>query len=128
MGSFIRNLRFAHKFLLIAVLAALMLAVPTVIFVQAHLADIATAKKEVSGLEPIQAVMTLTQLTQQHRGLSAGVLAGNEAQAAARQALATAHAALVPLGSPPLLELATRITQDWKALSGAVAAKSLAGP
>jgi methyl-accepting chemotaxis protein len=136
MGSFIRNLRFAHKFLLIAVLAALMLAVPTVIFVQAHLADIATAKKEVNGLEPIQAVMTLTQLTQQHRGLSAGVLAGNEAQAAARQAkeaqvsqaLATAHAALVPLGSPPLLELATRITQDWKALSGAVAAKSLAGP
>ena len=43
MGTFIRNLRFAHKFLLIGLLAGLMLAVPTVIFVRVNLANIALA-------------------------------------------------------------------------------------
>jgi len=88
MGTFIRNLRFAHKFLLISLLAGLMLALPTVIFVRGNLERIASAKLEVSGLAPIKDVMKLTQLSQQHRGLSAGVLAGNEAQATARQAKA----------------------------------------
>ncbi len=136
MGSFIRNLRFAHKFLLIAVLAALMLAVPTAIFVRVNLADIASAKHEVSGLHPIQEVMKLTQLSQQHRGLSGGALAGNEAQAAARQnkeaevsqVYAAAKAAVAALGNAKLDALVAKIGNDWKALSAAVAAKSIAGP
>ena len=86
MGSFVRNLRFAHKFLLISVLAALMLAVPTAIFVKVNLGNIAAAQREVAGLGPIQDLMKLTQLSQQHRGMSAVVLSGNEGQAAARQA------------------------------------------
>ena len=136
MGSFIRNLRFAHKFLLIAVLAALMLAVPTAIFVRVNLADIASAKHEVSGLHPIQEVMKLTQLSQQHRGLSGGALAGNEAQAAARQnkeaevsqVYVAAKAAVAALGNAKLDALVAKIGNDWKALSAAVAAKSIAGP
>ena len=48
MGSFIRNLRFAHKFLFISVLAGLMLTVPTVIFVRVNLQHIAAAQLEVS--------------------------------------------------------------------------------
>ncbi len=136
MGSFIRNLRFAHKFLLIAVLAALMLAVPTAIFVRVNLASIAAAKHEVSGLQPIQEVMKLTQLSQQHRGLSGGALAGNEAQATARQnkevevnqVYATAKAAVAALGNTKLDALVAKIGNEWKGLSAAVAAKSIAGP
>ncbi len=136
MGSFIRNLRFAHKFLFISVLAALMLAVPTVIFVRSNLQHIATAKREVSGLAPIQDVMKLTQLSQQHRGMSAVLLAGNEAQAPARQAkesevgqaLGKVQTSVAVLGAPKLIELATKIGNDWKALSAAVASKSIAGP
>jgi len=136
MGSFIRNLRFAHKFLLISVLAALMLAVPTVIFVRVNLAHIATAKTEVRGLTPIQDVMKLTQLSQQHRGMSAVLLAGNDAQAPARQAkeaevsqaVAKVQASVAELGDARLMAAIDKIGTDWKALSGAVGSKSIAGP
>jgi methyl-accepting chemotaxis protein len=106
------------------------------IFVRVNLADIASAKHEVSGLHPIQEVMKLTQLSQQHRGLSGGALAGNEAQAAARQnkeaevsqVYAAAKAAVAALGNAKLDALVAKIGNDWKALSAAVAAKSIAGP
>jgi methyl-accepting chemotaxis protein len=136
MGSFVRNLRFAHKFLLISILAALMLAVPTVIFVRVNLEHIATAKMEVRGLAPIQDVMKLTQLSQQHRGMSAVLLAGNDAQAPARQAkegevsqaVAKVQASVAELGDAKLAAAISKIGTDWKALSGAVGSKSIAGP
>jgi methyl-accepting chemotaxis protein len=136
MGTFIRNLRFAHKFLLISLLAGLMLALPTVIFVRGNLERIASAKLEVSGLAPIKDVMKLTQLSQQHRGLSAGVLAGNEAQATARQAKAVevsqsyaqAQTSVAALGNAKLDALVAQIGSDWTALSAAVGSKSIAGP
>jgi methyl-accepting chemotaxis protein len=136
MGTFIRNLRFAHKFLLISLLAGVMLAVPTGIFVRDNLANIASAKQEVSGLAPIQDVMKLTQLSQQHRGLSGGALAGNEAQAAARQtkegevnqSYTKAQSSVAALGNAKLDALTAKIGGDWKALSTAVASKSIAGP
>jgi len=136
MSSFIRNLRFAHKFLLISLLAGLMLVVPTAIFVRVNLEHIATAKQEVSGLGPIQDVMKLTQLSQQHRGMSAVLLAGNETQASARQAkeaevgqaLSTVQASVAVLGDAKLDALIGKIGSDWKALSGAVGSKSIAGP
>ena len=136
MGTFIRNLRFANKFLLIALLAGLMLAVPTVIFVRVNLENIAAAKKEVGGLLPIQDVMKLTQLSQQHRGLSGGALAGNAAQATARQAkegeVSQAHTkvqgSVAALGNAKLDAQVVKIGNDWKALSAAVGGKSIAGP
>jgi methyl-accepting chemotaxis protein len=136
MGTFIRNLRFANKFLLIALLAGLMLAVPTIIFVRVNLEKIAAAKKEVGGLLPIQDGMKLTQLSQQHRGLSGGALAGNAAQATARQAkegeVSQAHTkvqgAVAALGNAKLDAQVVKIGNDWKALSAAVGGKSIAGP
>ena len=136
MATFIRNLRFARKFLLIAVLSGLMLAVPTVIFVRVNLQHIASAKHEVSGLRPIQDVMKLTQLSQQHRGLSAGMLAGNDAQAAPRQAkegevklaYGEAKASVAALGNTQMDALVVKIGSDWKALATAVASKSITGP
>ena len=136
MVGLIRNLRFSHKFLLIAMIGLLMLAVPTVIFVRVNLDKIAAAQHEVAGLAPIQDLMKLTQLSQQHRGLSAGVLAGNEAQATVRQAKAgevdqaldKAQAALGQFGDAKLKTALEKISSDWKALSGAVASKALTGP
>ncbi|MCF8168336.1 MAG: nitrate- and nitrite sensing domain-containing protein, partial [Rhodoferax sp.] len=135
MGTFIRNLRFAHKFLLISVLAALMLAVPTYFFVRINVGMIATAQKEVRGLAPIQDVMKLTQLTQQHRGLSAGYLAGNAAQAPVRQAkevevtqaLVKVQASVSALAEPKLDALVAKISTDLKAVATAVGAKSISG-
>ncbi|MGI9134104.1 MAG: methyl-accepting chemotaxis protein [Rhodoferax sp.] len=136
MATFIRNLRFAHKFLLISVIAALMLAVPTAIFVQVNLEHIATARQEVAGLVPLQALMKLTQLSQQHRGLSAVVLAGNEAQSGARQAkeadvnqaLARVVTSVTALADPALDATLTKMQSEWKAVAAAIGAKSIAGP
>lgn len=136
MGLFIRNLRFAHKFLLISLLAVLMLAVPTVIFVRVNLEHIASAQQEVRGLGPIQDTLKLTQLSQQHRGMSAVLLAGNDGQAPARQAkegevsqaMEKLQASLTKLGDPKIGALAAKISNDWKSLSAAVASKAIAGP
>ena len=136
MGSFIRNLQFAKKFILISVLAIVMLAVPTFFFVQMNLAQVAAAKQEVRGLEPMQDLMKLTQLTQQHRGMSAVVLAGNDAQAGTRQAkenevsaaLSKARASLAGLGEMQLLNALKVVQEEWKSLSSAVAGKSIAVP
>lgn len=136
VGSFIRNLPFARKFILISVLAILMLAVPTYFFVQMNLAQMAAAKQEVRGLEPIQDLMKLTQLTQQHRGMSAVVLAGNDSQAGTRQtkesevsaAFDQAQASLAGLGEKELLSALKAVREEWKSLSSAVADKSIAVP
>ena len=135
MATFILNLRFAHKFLLLSILGALMLAVPTVIFVRGNLQSIATAQREVAGLAPIQDLMKLTQLSQQHRGMSAVVLAGNEAQVPARaakqadvsQALTKAQASVAALGDTRLDASMGQVAADWKALSAAVAGKAVNG-
>jgi methyl-accepting chemotaxis protein len=80
--------------------------------------------------------MKLTQLSQQHRGLSGGALAGNAAQATARQAkegeVSQAHTkvqgAVAALGNAKLDAQVVKIGNDWKALSAAVGGKSIAGP
>jgi len=136
MGSLIRNLPFAQKFFLISALAILMLAVPTYFFVQMNLAQMATAQQEVGGLQPIQDLMKLTQLTQQHRGMSAVLLAGNDSQAGARQAkeqevsaaISKAQTSLGALGEKELLNALKIVQEEWTSLSSAVAGKSIAVP
>ncbi|MFZ3127802.1 MAG: nitrate- and nitrite sensing domain-containing protein, partial [Rhodoferax sp.] len=136
MQSFIQNLKFARKFSLITVLAALMLAVPTVMFIKGQLAHIGDARREVSGLAPAGDAMKLAQLTQQHRGLSAVMLNGGDGQAAARQtksaeverALARAEGSVAALDDAKLKALVAKISSDWKALAAAVGSKSIAGP
>ena len=136
MDAFIRNLRFAHKFLVIGLLVALMLIVPTIGFVRADLDKVDTAQGEVGGLVPIQSVLKLTQLTQQDRGLSAAVLSGSEAQVAALQAkeaqvsegLAQAQAAVNTMGDAKLTASLEAIAEGWKSLSAAVGGRTLDAP
>ncbi len=136
MRLFISNLRLANKLLLVSVLALLMLAVPTTFLVRSNLERSGAAKQEALGLPPIQEALKLIQQTQQHRGMSAVLLAGNEGQAPARQAkeaevgqaLQKAQNAIAVLKEPNLVALADKISSDWKSLSSAVATKSIAGP
>ncbi|WP_119155089.1 methyl-accepting chemotaxis protein [Caldimonas tepidiphila] len=136
MKSLIENLRFSQKFLLIGSLSALLLAVPAGLLVKAEMRAVAVAKQEVTGLAPADAVLKLLRLAQQHRGMSAVLLGGNESQAAAReakqaevgQALERTRAALAALDAPRLAEAIGRIDAEWKDLSAAVGRKAIAGP
>ena len=135
MQSFIGNLRFSHKFMLIGALALGMLAVPTALLVQGYVANIGAAQREVAGLAPSADALRLIQLTQQHRGLSATVLGGNEGLAAARQAkqleveqaLARMKQSATVFGDAPIVALVGRIAAAWGALARGVGERAVDG-
>ena len=136
MKTFISNLRLAHKFMLVSIIALLMLAIPTFLVARASQDKLAAAKAELKGMAPVGDALQLLRLTQQHRGLSAAVMAGNEGMAAARQAkqaevgkaLEQARTSVKALGDSQLDALIERMADDWRVLSRAVAAKGVDGP
>jgi len=84
MKYLIGNLKMAHKFLLVGLLGLGMAVVPAWIAIERAIRDLSTARSEASGLPPAADVLRLIQLTQQHRGLSAMLLSGNESVASRR--------------------------------------------
>ena len=135
MQSFIGNLRFLHKFMLIGALALGMLTVPTALLMQGYVANIGAAQREVAGVAPSADALRLIQLTQQHRGLSAAVLGGNEGLAAARQAkqleveqaLARMKQSATVFGDAPIVALVGRIAAAWGALARGVGERAVDG-
>jgi methyl-accepting chemotaxis protein len=81
-------------------------------------------------------MLTLIKLTQQHRGQSAVVLAGNDGAQAARQAkqleveqaMTKARQSVMDLADPKLNGRLEAIQSEWQVLAGAVGGKSIAGP
>ncbi len=136
MKSLIRDLRLAHKFKLIALVALLMLAIPASMVIRADLDLLSFAKQELTGIAPARDALRLIQLTQQHRGLSAGALSGNSEAATKRQAkqlevaaaLNKARASTASLNDTKLDAAFDRIDKAWAALSGEVAAQGIAAP
>ncbi len=135
MQTFIGNLRFSHKFMLIGALALAMLAMPTALLVQSYIESIVTAQREVAGLAPSADALRLIQLTQQHRGLSAAVLGGNDGMAAARQAkqldvdraLGRIKQSAAVFGDAPIVALVGRLAAAWSPLARGVAERSVDG-
>jgi len=68
----------AKFFLLGASITAVMLVLLVTVFVNLS-KDISTAAHELSGLQMLKPMNRMVQFMQQHRGLSSGVLNGNEA-------------------------------------------------
>jgi methyl-accepting chemotaxis protein len=133
MSALITNLRIAHKFLLVGLIALVMLAVPGTLVVQDRIGQWSTARKELSGLPSLNATLSLIRLAQQHRGFSAGMLAGNEAMVAKRQAkqaevdqaLAAVQEAVGALNSERITQSLRVWSSSWKTLSGEVAGKAI---
>jgi hypothetical protein len=75
------RLKLSHKFFVLGLIALLITALPTALYVQRTWQEIHTAERELLGMGPAVAMQKLVQLTQQHRGLAAGALGGNEALA-----------------------------------------------
>ncbi|MEF7613042.1 methyl-accepting chemotaxis protein [Aquincola sp. MAHUQ-54] len=136
MKQYLSQLSLARKFALVALLAALMLIPPTVMIVRADLGNLHAAQQQQAGIAPARAVLTLVRLTQQHRGLSAVVLAGNEEMAAQREAkqaqvgqeLEAVAAAVRALPDAALAEAAQQLAAQWREVSGAVSGRSIDGP
>ncbi|OSZ65660.1 methyl-accepting chemotaxis protein [Hydrogenophaga sp. IBVHS2] len=136
MQSWLGNVRLAHKFLLIGVIALVMAALPTAMAVRAELVVWRAANSETQGIPSAGAALKLLQLTQQHRGLSANFLGGNDSvkdTRAQRQtdvdaAFARLGDALAPLKTPALESRHRELADQWKALAADVSAKAIPGP
>src|SRR5574343_1146216 len=77
--ALMNRLRYSSKFLLLgAAVTAVMLVLIYSVFSSLS-RDIKTAQNELDGLQIIKPLNRTVQVMQQHRGLSSGVLNGNEA-------------------------------------------------
>ncbi len=109
------RLRYRSKFLLLGMALSVVLGVLLYSVYSLLSRDIYTARNELNGLQMVKPLNRMAQFMQQHRGLSSGVLNGNEAMKDKRaakekdvvEALAAADASLAA---------ALREHQTWKSI------------
>ncbi|WP_342130824.1 methyl-accepting chemotaxis protein [Hydrogenophaga sp. OTU3427] len=130
----LQKLSLSRKFVVLGLMALLMAAIPTTLQMSRSLADIHTAQRAVRGMAPLMALQKVVQFAQQHRGLSAGMLNGNEAMKGRRpgardkvnQAVSEVDRLLAAAGADPTATAHwTERKQRWAAIEAAVAAGQL---
>ncbi len=132
--SLLHRLGLLQKFMILGTIGLMMSALPTFLYVSNSLQSIAAARHESVGAAPAIVLNKVVRLMQVHRGLSAGMLSGDETLAARRPATrealekamgevaASFAAAQVPAAQATAWAQAL---QTWKTLEQAVAARSL---
>lgn len=122
----LERLSFSTKFVLLGLLVISLIAVPSTLYVLGALQTGRQADREVQGLAPVQALLRLVALTQQHRDLAAAVLGGADAlqrtrqvkQAELQRAFETSEQALHAAEVKPEIFTAWRqVREQWQALS-----------
>jgi methyl-accepting chemotaxis protein len=83
--SLLERLPIGRKLLLLGAMVAIAVAIPLGLQLRQSNALLAATQSEAEGVAPARALMRLVQLAQQHRGLTAGWLGGNESFAADRR-------------------------------------------
>ncbi|GGY07228.1 HAMP domain-containing protein [Massilia dura] len=132
-APFLSRLKLSHKFLFLAVLSLAMAAIPGWLYLHEAGKARAAYEAELAGMPAVADVLKGVRLAQQHRGLSAMVLAGGDAEArrAAKQREADAafdaiDAAVAATGDGELAALRDGARRDWQGVAAAVARKDIA--
>lgn len=133
MNRILSRLLLWQKFALLGFFAFMIAVPPFVLYSREVNKDIHAAAMEYSGVAPTQSLLRAMQLTQQHRGLSAIVLNGNEATISKRQAkqdeVAKAFAALGAtirqLGHASAIDIWEKIESEWPVLADKVSQTSI---
>ena len=134
MLHWLTQLRLAQKFTLLGLLTLAMVAFPSALYLKQTITDVRQAHRQAEGVPVLMALNMVIQHTQVHRGLSAGVLSGNEgmqqrrvtAKEAVNQALGNAAALLVQNDAPVQEQQRLQKWQTtWQALEQAVAANKV---
>jgi methyl-accepting chemotaxis protein len=131
----IHNLALSRKFALIALLALVMVVMPTTLTFRAALQSVQASRDEAAGLDPARQLVALLRIMQQHRAISESYLSSPDANAAERNArlgeteaqMAKTLEALANVHVKVIEERSARLHQDWTTLAGAVAARSIKG-
>ena len=134
MLHWLTQLRLAQKFTLLGLLTLAMVAFPSALYLKQTITDVRQAHRQAEGVPVLMALNMVIQHTQVHRGLSAGVLSGNEgmqqrrvtAKEAVNQALGNAAALLAQNDAPVQEQQRLQKWQTtWQALEQAVAANKV---
>ena len=132
--SILHRLSLAQKFMILGLVALLMVLIPTTLYLQRTFDDVAQVKKQVRGGQSLGALNRVIQLTQTHRGLSAGMLSGNEKLAARRPVVRDALTQATDLvdasfrssaASAQVIAQWTERKTTWTALEQGVASRQL---
>ena len=83
----LHRMNLTQKFVILGLIAAVMVLIPSVVYFNRAMIVVNTSELEMRGTGPVMAVNKVVQLTQSHRGMSAGMLNGNEALAGRRPAM-----------------------------------------
>ena len=129
----IESCKVSHRLGVLGLIGIVLCAAPTLLYVDKAGESIAASREEASGSAAVNLLLRWTQVTQQHRGLSAAVLGGNAALAVQReakqkdveQALQAVRGGL-PRGAATLIQPIDAADRDWQALAAAVGGRSLA--
>ncbi|MDP2826546.1 MAG: methyl-accepting chemotaxis protein [Sulfuritalea sp.] len=130
------GLKLPRKFMFLGVIALIMVALPFYQFFQAAQERVALAEKELSGFQSTKNVLNLVKLTQEHRGMTAGSLGGNQQlteqlpakKASVESAVAALDADVKLVADPRIQEKWSKARQDWSKLASDLANKALAAP
>jgi methyl-accepting chemotaxis protein len=131
------RLKLSQKFVILGIMALLMVTLPTLLYIQQALLTVQAAKLEARGMPSVIALQKVVQLTQQHRGIAAGMLSGNEALASKQPATKEALTKAISGVDASLQGSATGAKnqarwadhkQRWTTLEQAVAARQLKTP
>lgn len=133
MNGLLNRLLLRQKFFMLALLAAAMVALPSVLFVLEANKSVQIAQTEAQGIAPVRTVLRLVQLVQQHRGLQAMRLNGfddvrpeQEAKhAEADRAVATVDGQVRRLDERGVNVAWQRIREDWITLSNDITRQTL---
>ncbi|WP_420476533.1 methyl-accepting chemotaxis protein [Noviherbaspirillum sp. ST9] len=136
MSSLLNRLALWQKFALLGAIAATLVSLPLGMYISEARKAILASEAEVRGLGPVRSVMGVVLLVQQHRGMSAMVLSGNDAaqaQRAAKQsevdkAISAANAAVSQVANH-VIEAKWKEAKDrWAVLPAKVADRQLKAP
>ncbi|RIX45627.1 MAG: HAMP domain-containing protein [Rhodocyclales bacterium GT-UBC] len=117
------RLQYKSKFFVLGIAVAIVMTVLLVTVYSNLSRDIATANRELSGLQSLKPMNRMAQFIQQHRGLSSGVLNGNEAmkekRAAKEKEVVEAVRATAATLSPAMREspIWKSVQQEWEAIA-----------
>ena len=130
--SFLSHLTIGRKFAVLGLLAASAVALPSFLYGRAATRDYAFASLEASATPAMRGLYEAVRLTQEHRGLSAGALAGNARAAEQRpvkaaEAARAIEAAAAALDAPALRGDWQAVATQWQALAADMARGGLAG-
>lgn len=134
--ALLSGLRLPRKFMILGVIALVLVAVPFYQFFKAAQDRVVLAEKELAGFQPAKNVLTLIKLSQEHRGMTAGALGGNQKlveelvpkKAAIVSAVAALDANVKTVDDARIQEKWTKAAQEWNKLAADLASRSVDAP